>query len=68
MHAWPSLASQTQPTSARITFSITHDVLKAIRGGVGLVWLARLAWSNLTTAARPANRDEMHLARAGPKK
>ena len=36
----PSLASQTQPTPAQIAFSIT--ILKAIRAGVGWVWLARL--------------------------
>ena len=36
------LASQTQPTPARIAFSITHGVLKAIRAGVGWVWLVRL--------------------------
>ena len=50
------LASQTEPTPARIAFSITHcvklgslsvsrtvrDILKAIRAGVGWVWLARL--------------------------
>ena len=35
-----SLASQTQPTPTRIAFSITHG--KAIRAGVGWVWLARL--------------------------
>ena len=33
-----SLASRTQPTPARIAFVI----LKAIRAGVGWVWLARL--------------------------
>ena len=59
MHG-PSLASQTQPTPARNTFTV---ILKAIRAGVGLVWLERLAWSNLTTSARPINQDEMHLAR-----
>ena len=39
-----SLVSQTQPTPARIAFSITHGevTLKAIRAGVGWVWLARL--------------------------
>ena len=37
-----SLASQTQPTPARIAFSITHGILKAIRAGVGWVRLARL--------------------------
>ena len=41
-----SVASQTQPTPARIAFSITHGVhmkiLKEIHAGVGWVWLARL--------------------------
>ena len=39
-----SLASQTPPTPARIAFSITHGevTLKAIRAGVGWVWLATL--------------------------
>ena len=47
LHATPpatSLASQTQPTPARIAFRI----LKAIRAGVGWVWLARLS-SNMMT-------------------
>ena len=37
-----SLARQTQPTPARIAFSIAAQILKAIRAGVGWVWLARL--------------------------
>ena len=49
---YASLTSQTQPTPVRITFSITHVILKsictgvcdtkAIHAGVGWVWLARL--------------------------
>ena len=35
----PALASQTQPIPAQIAFSM---ILKAIRAGVGWVWLARL--------------------------
>ena len=39
--------SQTQPTPARIAFSITARVLKVIRAGVGWVWLARLGAGHL---------------------
>ena len=49
MHG-PSLASQTQPTPARITFTA---ILKAIRAGVGLVWLERLTWSDLSATRKP---------------
>ena len=37
-----SLASQTQPTTARIAFSITHGEGNEGNAGVGWVWLARL--------------------------
>ena len=58
MHG-PSLASQTQPTPARIALSITHGDTESW----GWLGLACESSKDITTAARPTNRDEMHLAR-----
>ena len=61
MHG-PSLASHTNLPQARIAFSITHsDTESDPRWG----WLGMACETSidLTTAALPTNRDEMHLVR-----